>query len=140
MSYTSDIKDYFRTVSATADSDLVEWTGIFNLDNIPRNIKNKSYNLKITRVNSDSLNDLNILDNTEVTYTLFMRALRDCTSVRDSAIDLGHGVRVEAVKPINAMVGTNIKNVILNSMEIEEIDGDDNSIVLTMNFTVSLIF
>ena len=140
MSYTSDIKDYIRTIIATVDSDLVEWTGRFDLDNIPRNVRNKSYHINVDTINSEALNDLNIFDRVDITLTLFIRAARNEMLSRDNAIDLAHNIRLELVKPANAMVGSHIKNVILDKIEIEENSGDDNSIILPMDITMELIF
>lgn len=137
MSYTSIIKDYVRTKFSAYDSELVEWSGIFDLDNIPRNLKNKSYFIQISRVTSESLDDLMIKDKATVDIFLFLRAMRNEGLVKDNSINLAHNLRRQLVGVINQ---TNLKNIIFDTMEIDDRLGDDNSIILSMSFTMELIF
>lgn len=140
MSLSTDIKTYFDTIISTVDSTYKKWDGRFELTNIPRNINAKAYYVEIGALNSESPND-NFLDDTlDVKVYLFHKARKNVADARDTAIDSAQSIRLEAQKPENALVGANIKNVILDDFEPEELEDHDNSIVLTMNFTVRLIY
>ena len=140
MSLSTDINTYFDSVVSTVDPTYKKWEGRFELTNIPRNINAKAYYVEIGVLNSASPSDNFLNDTVDVKVYLFHKARKNVVSVRNTAIDSAQDIRVEAQKPENALVGANIKNVILGSFEPEEIDDDDNSIVLTMNFTVQLIY
>lgn len=136
----SQVKPYFRTIIDTVDSELKEWTKRFDTKNIPKNIYNKSYVIKLGNLLSRPLNDLIVEDEFNVNIVLYYKAIRDYEAQKDAIYDKAHDIRIEAVKPINSMVGTNIKNIVLNEILLEEIDENDNSLILTMDFSVSLIF
>lgn len=140
MSLSSDVNTYFDTIITNVDPTYKKWNGRFERSNIPRNINAKAYYIEIGELTSESPSDNFLDDKLEVNVYLFHKARKNVGSARNAAIDSAQDIRVEAQKPGNALIGANIKNVILDDFEPEEIDNDDNSIVLTMNFTLHLIY
>lgn len=136
----SQVRTYFETVIATAAPTAKRWEGKFDLENIPRNVADQSYSIEFGDLDSGPLDDLRTDDNLDIVIRLFIRGKRDKTAVEDTAYDLAHTIRMEAIKPSNALVGANIKNVILDSISKEDINENDNSLILNLDFSVRLIF
>ncbi len=136
----SQVRTYFQTIIAAVDSDYREWVDAFNVENIPSSVFNKSRHYEIDQVSSGPLNDRAIVDDMSVNIRLFYSGFRDVATALATAIDGAHNFRTSAVSPSNAMSGTNIKNVVCNSIRPEPLESNDNKIKVTMNFTVELAF
>lgn len=136
----SQIRTYFNTRIAAVDSTYFEWNLAFDPNNIPRNLKNRSYYIKIGQVSSGPLGDQFVQDQAAVTLQLYFNGQRDTQSLVDTAIDEAHDIRMECVSVANAMSGTNIKNVVCNSITSETLSGSDNSVIVTLEFSVRLVF
>ena len=117
-----------------------KWEGKFDVENIPRNIADLAYTIIFEDLDSQELNDLHTDDLFDVKIQIFAKGKRDSDAVENTIYDAAHTFRMEAIKPSRSMVGVNIKNVRLNSITREELDNNDNSIILVLNFSVRLIF
>lgn len=136
----SQVRTYFEARMTAVDSTVYKWTQPFENNQIPRNIKAKSYYLDFGAVSSQPLNDNFVRDEMDVTLQLFLKGTLDVESNIDTALDLAHNIRMNAVSPTNAMSGANIKNVVCNSIEASTVDGSDNSVLVNINFSVTLLF
>ena len=136
----SQVRTYFDGIINSVDSSIKKWDKFFDRDNIPRNLQAKAYHLSYGNLASQELADLSTDDDLTVVIELYFKQKRDHQSTFDTAMDTAHSIRMEAIKPQNAMVGANIKNVILNSMVPEVLDNSDSSVIVTLEFTVRLLF
>ena len=136
----SQVRTYFENAMTASVPTAKKWEGKFDLENIPRNAADAAYTIVFQDLDSQELNDLRTDDLFDVNIQMFFKGKRDSDSVEDTAYDTAHTFRLEAIKTTRAMIGTNIKNVRLNSIAREELDSNDNSIVLNLNFSVRMIF
>ena len=136
----SQVRTYFRTHIATVDANMKEWKNNFDEDSAPRRIHTKSYYLELGDMESDALSDHMTNDLLDANLYIFYKDQRYYMDNLDLAYDLAHSIRLELIKPQNAMTGTNIKNVILNTATPRPFEHSDNAVVLLLNFSVNLVF
>lgn len=136
----SQVRDYFRARILEVDTDFKEHRDGFNRDNVPRAAFNKGFHVLPGTLVSDATDMLHLDDNLSVSVQLFFKGFRDVQSAMDEALDKAHDIRLQAIKHAKAMVGQNIKNVICNSIGAEPLDSNDNAILVTLEFSVRLIF
>lgn len=135
----SQIRTYFEEVLTAVDPTFKKWEGRFDEDNIPRNRIAKAYFIDYGDLTSN-IEMGYVRDSINVTVQLFFAGMRDVTSNKDASYDIAHSVKQEAMNHTKATIGVNIKNVSPTSITQRLIDGDDNSLIYDLQFTVDLIF
>lgn len=138
MSLTTDIETYFDNAVAAVDGEYYKWEGKYDIDNIPRNMKSKSYHIEVGTLVSNPPNDHFLNDELEVTVRVIRKATKSQGNVRNATIDSAHLIRLEAQKPVRGL--QNIRNVTLTDSTPEDLTDNDNSVVVIMRFNVQLIF
>lgn len=136
----SQVRQYFRDRLNAVDSSFKEHEDGFNRENIPSTLLNKSFFIDLGDVSSQPLSDLHIQDLMATQVFLHFKGYNNIQSKIDEAYDLAHTFRIECIKPINAMTGTNIKNVVCDNINVDHIETNDNTVIVTLDFTVRLLF
>jgi hypothetical protein len=136
----SQVRSYFKTRIAALDAEFEEHEDAFNQDNIGAYNFNKAYHVFYSPVSSGPLNHSSTDDSVTALVSLFFSGDRTPQAALDTAMDFANTYRLACVKPENAMVGTNIKNVVLNNIVAEPLESNDNAIVIRFDFTVRMVF
>lgn len=136
----SQVRTYFVTRIAALDSEFEEHQDAFNQNNIGAYNFNKAYHIFYGQVSSGPLNHACTDDAVTASVALFFSGDRDPATALATAMDFAHTFRLACIKPENAMIGTNIKNVVLNSIVAEPLESNDNAIVVRLDFTVRMVF
>jgi len=137
----SKVRTYFDARIAAVDSDFRAHGDGFNFDNIPRSTFDKAYHLLPVLSVSTPLGDKAITDTANWELRLLRKGFRDPQAIMDEALDTMHLIRIESIKPANAMQSdANIKQVVLNSYDPQFVPTNDNAIIILMSFSVELIF
>tara|TARA_R110002020_G_scaffold94189_6_gene226891 strand:+ start:4329 stop:4748 length:420 start_codon:yes stop_codon:yes gene_type:complete len=133
----SNVRDYIKARILAEDSDFKEWKDGFNRDNIPKSIFNKaffiSYSLPSNNASGPSLSD----DSVSVQAELFFKGFRSVQDALDDAMDIADNIYRRA--PNNANYTDNIKKVDGISIVPEPLEGNDNAIIITINWNVRII-
>ena len=138
----SKVRTYLSNQVKTIDSDFYEWEDAFNIDNIPSNIKDKSYHIAYEIPTSADF-DTHLEDAIDVTVSVFFKGYRTPAATLDTAMDLCNDIRIQAVKKesIEAFRSTDdnpIFGVISNSIVPTTIPSNDNQVVITLQFTIRM--
>jgi hypothetical protein len=122
------------------DSDFREHKDGFNDENIGRNIFNKSYHITMSNPSNADTDGCRIEDDISVTAKLFFKGGKTSKiqGVLDAALDTGHNYKLKASN-FNDFPSV-IKRVVGNSVVPSPLDTNDNSIIITVEFTVLSIF
>lgn len=140
----SSIRKYIKSQVSAVDSDFKEWKDVFNIENIPSNIYNKSYHLIYSINSTEKLQGI-ITYSIGVTLTLFYKADRTVQDNFDLAMDTANDISLRVC---------NIHNV-YEFQEVEDLDAaildpninsiipsnpvsNDNRIIITMEFSFIL--
>ncbi len=130
----STIRPYFRTILATVDTDLKEWTDGFNIENIPQNIIHKSWHLTFNPTNPISTNQNCLSIEYPVTLNVFLQAGVDVSSAIDSANSLGQSIYQECLDHSNRLGITatstaKTTNIVPSVMSINPYGQDNDNII-----------
>lgn len=138
----SDLRTYFINRIQAEDSDFREHTDGFNRDNIPSTLLNKTFHIEFGNFSGEGLVDQVTKDVQEVNVFLYFKGFRDPKATIDTGMDTGNNIRLGAIKfeNIAASLIPEMKKVILNSMSPSPIDTNDNSIIITLSFSVDMSF
>jgi len=133
----SNVRDYIKARILAEDSDFKEWKDGFNRDNIPKSIFNKaffiSYSLPSNNTSGPSLSD----DSVSVQAELFFKGFRSVQDALDDAMDVADNIYRRA--PNSANYTDNIKKIDGISIVPESLEGNDNAIIITINWNVRII-
>lgn len=139
MSFSS-IRPYFRTVLASVDSNLKEWTDGFNFENIPENIIDKSWHLTFNPTSPISTNQNCFKIDYPVSLNVFLSPGREVADGIDSANSLGQSIYTECLKHSNrlgitATSSAKVVNIVPGVMSINPYSADnDNTIRIQIDF------
>lgn len=137
----SQVRSYIRTaLTGMVGHAFYEHKEATDLGDVPRNKFQKAWQLNYDQISSKELNDLFIDDSFSCTLKIYYKANKHNSDEMDLAIDLAHDVRLELIRPIASMSGTNIKNVICNSITPKVIDTNENMIEVAMALTFRMVF
>jgi len=136
----STVRDYFRTQLLALDSDFREHKDAFTISTVAKNTFNKSFHIFITNPNNVETSSCRINDNISVTVQLLFKGGRTSKlqASLDTALDLGHDYKLKASNINNFPV--TIKQVIGNSVIPSPLETNDNSIIITVEFTTLGVF
>lgn len=137
----SQVRTYVRAAltGMTAHS-FYEHKEATDINDIPRTKFQKAWQLTYGQVSSKELNDLFLDDSFQCTLKICYKANKHNTDEMDLSLDLAHDIRLELIKPSRSMIGTNIKNVICNSITPKVIDTNENLIEVSMDLTFRMLF
>ena len=134
----SQIRTFFRARAATALAGYKEWKDAFDFENIDNANIHKLFHVEQVSYQSGPKQDQIIIDEADINIRIHKKANKNNTEELDSLLDAAHNFRLECIN--GAYHGTNIKNVICNSITPEPV-GDNSSVIrITINFTVFLYF
>jgi len=123
------------------DSDFRAHSDGFDFNNVPKSLFHKAYHLLPIFSPSTALQDKTINDTAKWELRLFWKGFRDPQAAIDEALDTMHLIRIEAVKPENAMQSDpNIKKVVVDSYDPQFVGDNNNAIIILMTFSVDLLF
>lgn len=129
------IRQYF--VARAKAIGLIEWTDAFNYENIPANLMNGSFFIEAP--NFQAVKPIQHRDqeiSAQVEIKFFIKGYRTPKEAMDKSVEKAESLIREVLKPTNRMSGC-LKNVTLNSVNIEPFAAsNDNLIMVTNSYTV----
>lgn len=133
------VKDFFR-VRLDALS-YREWPDGFATNNIPSTLLDKAYHLGVGQINVTLPNQ----KAHEFTYPLslkvFLKGYRDPSAAIDAALTEAHVIMADLLAPAQRLQSEGLKSLRLTSISPSPLQtGNDNAVVLELNFTAFLIF
>lgn len=139
----SKIRTYIKNQVSSYDSTYQHWDDGFNRDNIPSTILDKSYfiSYQVPSVDqSQAFHEYSV----EVSIEFFHKGFRNITQAIDTYSDNAILIsdNILSVSNIEAFRLTDdfpIQSVGLNSMAIDNIQSNDNSFIITLDFNFLLI-
>ena len=139
MSFSS-VRDYFKSQLTALDSSFREHVDGFETENIARNIFNKSYHIVINNPSNVETDNCRVEDNISVRVQLFFKGGKTSKlqSSLDNALDIGHDYKLKSSN-IKDFPST-IKRVVGTSVIASPLETNDNSIIITIEFTVLAVF
>lgn len=135
----SACRSYFRARANAVE--LREWKDGFSIGNIPSNIFNKAFHIEISNVSGVKLNQNDQELNVQITVRIFVKGFKDVSGGIDTAASLAENLITEALDPATRLTQTTgIKQVTLDSINIDPPDGDnDNLVIASVQFKVLTI-
>lgn len=130
----ADVLGYARTILDGLGFE--EHEDAFNNENIARTRLDTAYHIEF----AGATKSLESHDNIEIDVSFIVRIYRpyerDTLANRDAAIQTGDTVIQAMVNAEDRLTQSSIKNVVFDSLDIEELDEtNDNASILTMEFT-----
>lgn len=133
------IKPYFRTRLYEVDSAFKEWTDGFNIGNIPANIYDKAYHIRLGGFDGGDLGGKAQFVSAPVDVRLFFKGYRNVSENIDRGLLLAEGLIAQVQDPADRL-GSTLKNIKFNSMSIDEsFITNDNLILILQNYIVTII-
>lgn len=139
MSFSS-VRNYFRTQLLDLDPDFKEHKDAFTIGTVAKNVFNKSFHIALSNPSNAITDNCQVRDNISVTVQLLFKGGKTSKlqSSLDAALDKGHDYKLKASN-IKSFPVT-IKQVIGNSVVPSPLETNDNSIIITVEFTVLGVF
>ena len=128
----SSVRSYLKSRITDENSSFYEHTYRFSTDNIHTGIKTKSYYIEYQQPSNISTEGDLIQDQVTATVRLFFKGYRTVQQSIDSAMDTCHNIKRRASKISNYT--SDIKRCTCSSVIVEPVEGNDNNIVVTMQF------
>lgn len=82
----NEIRDYIKARLNDVDSNLSEWTDVFNIENIPETIIDNSYHIKFGSIDIDRIDGV-LSYETQIEINLFKKGYRNVQDAHDSILD-----------------------------------------------------
>lgn len=137
MAWT-DVKPFFHTVMESKDFSL--WGDGFAEDNIPSNILDHSYHLRVGRISGTTANQYDVESRMPVTISFFVKGYADPDAAIDSAIAEAEMVVTEIMRPSNRTNTDGIHNISFIGMDISPLAAsNDNAILAAIEFDVRVV-
>ena len=128
----SSVRSYLKSRITDENSSFYEHTDGFSTDNIPTGIKTRAYYIEYQQPSNISTEGDLIHDQVTATVRLFFKGYRTVQQSIDSAMDTCHNIKRRASKISNYT--SDIKRCTCSSVTVEPVEGNDNNIVVTMQF------
>ncbi len=135
----AEIRDYFRGVITTIDSDLKEHDQPLISDNIADTIIQDSYFVLIGDMSSERI-DSTIDSNISVTVELYKNGYNDSIDNYDKGYCKAIDVQSLAMKQDRISQLTSLKSVVSNGISTETINTNDNLFKYSIQFTVTVSY
>lgn len=135
----SDALGYFR--SRLKALNYKEWDEAFTKENIPKTRMGCMFHLELGTIEGISNNQYDQVIEVPVTVQLFVPAMRDTKSVRDSAISITDSVISDIIKAGNRLTySDSLKTVRFITASIEPLsDSNDNGAITNIEFRALII-
>ena len=134
------IRQYFRDRISELDRDFIEHTDAFNTENVGELGFDKAFHIFYGNISTTSINMNTTNDNVQAVVTLFRSGYRDPIETLDDAMDFANQFRLKCLMPKHATRNQFIKNVSCQSIKADPVNTNDNSIVISLQFNISVIF
>lgn len=134
----NEVRSYFKARIKQVNSDLVEHDNPFN-DQIAESIIDDVYLIKIGQIQSSFVNQT-IEDTMPIQIVIYRHGENDILENYYDFYQEAHLIRLCCVDPKFSRNGGYIKNVICESFQGLQKDDNDNIIVYTLDFKVTLSF
>ena len=134
----SDVRTYLKNRITDENSSFYEHTDGFNAENVPTNIKTRSFFIEYQQPSNLSTEGDLIHDQVTATVRLFFKGYRTVQQSIDSAMDTCHNIKLRASKISNYTA--TIKRCTCNSVTIEPVESNDNNMIVTMEFDIEMFF
>lgn len=134
------VRSFLEARLLEVDSDFEVHDDAFSLENIGNNDFNKRYHIFYGNVATSVDNQHTTNDIVNATVTLFFRGYRNATESLDESMDLANTYRLNCLKIAPLRAQDFIKRVVCSSIQAEPIDTNDNSIKVTLQFSINVIF
>ena len=134
----SDVRTYLKNRITDENSCFYEHTDGFNAENVPTNIKTRSFFIEYQNPSNLSTEGALIHDQVTATVRLFFKGYRTVQQSIDSAMDTCHNIKLRASKISNYTA--TIKRCTCNSVTIEPVESNDNNMIVTMEFDIEMFF
>ena len=134
----SDVRTYLKNRITDENSSFYEHTDGFNAENVPTNIKTRSFFIEYQQPSNLSTEGDVVHDQVAATVKLFFKGYRSVKESLDNAMDTCHNIKLRASKISNYTAS--IKRCTCNSVTIEPVDSNDNNMIVTMEFDIEMFF
>lgn len=134
------VRQYFKDRIFELDKDYQEHTDAFNTENISQLRFNKAYHIFYGNIQTTTANQLSTLDTVSATVSLFQNGYRDPIIALDDAMDFANKFRLRCLNPKYSTRNFFIKNVVCNTINAEPVNTNDNSIIIRLQFSITVIF
>lgn len=134
------VRTFLESRLLEVDSDFEVHEDAFSFDNIGNNDFNKRYHIFYGNVTTSVDNQHTTNDVVNATVSLFFRGYRNATESLDESMDLANEYRLNCLKIAPLRDQQFIKRVVCNSIQAEPLDTNDNSIKITLQFSINVIF
>jgi len=134
----SDVRTYLKSRITDENSSFYEHLDGFNANNIPTNIKTRSFFIEYQQPSNLSTEGDVINDQVTATVKLFFKGYRSVRDSIDSAMDECHNIKLRASNMSN--YSAVIKRCTCDSVTIEPVESNDNNFVVTMSFDIEMFF
>lgn len=134
------VRSFLEARLLEVDSDFEVHDDAFSLENIGNNDFNKRYHIFYGNVATSVDNQHTTNDIVNATVTLFFRGYRNATESLDESMDLANTYRLNCLKIAPLRAQDFIKRVVCSSIQAEPLDSNDNSIKITLQFSINVIF
>ena len=119
------------------DSNFKQWGDAFNRDNIPRSIFDRAYFIQYENPSNNDTENCYVDDNVTATLELFLKGYRSPQEALDNAMDKAYRIKLRSSNPTHWT--DLIKHVVVESVVPSPVDSNDNSIIITLEYTLRLI-
>ncbi len=134
------VRSFLESRLLEVDRDFEVHDDAFSFDNIGNNDFDKRYHIFYGSVNTSVDNQHTTNDVVNATVTLFFRGYRTATESLDESMDLANTYRLNCLKIAPLREQDFIKRVVCNSIQAEPLESNDNSIKITLQFSINVIF
>lgn len=132
-----DVKPYFQERFKTVDPDLNEWQDAFDINNIPAQIIDKAWHIRVGTTSYQGTAHECLGFAAPVDLKVCLKGYRTPYEAIDNAHALADAIIKECCKSTNRLNQANIKNVLPNLVNVREIGpSNDNVVVLEISFNV----
>ena len=133
------VRDYFRGVIATVDSDLREHDSVFVFNDIPENKINDTYFIFIGSMDSNRV-DTSVSSTLKVDILLFKSGYNDAINNYDLAYDCAVGIQSTAMQAYRFDNEAYITDVRSIGIQVDTLSSNDNAFSYRIQFQVELAY
>lgn len=133
------VRDYFRGVIATVDSDLREHDSVFVFNDIPENKINDTYFIFIGSMDSNRV-DTFVSSTLTVDILLFKSGYNDAINNYDLAYDCAVGIQSTAMQAYRFDNEAYITDVRSIGIQVDTLSSNDNAFSYRIQFQVELAY
>ena len=134
----SDVRTYLKSRITDENSSFYEHLDGFNANNIPTNIKTRSFFIEFQNPSNLSTEGDLIHDQITATVKLFFKGYRSVRDSIDSSMNTCHNIKRRASNMSN--YSSSIKRCTCDSVTIEPVESNDNNMIVTMSFDIEMYF